>query len=354
MFPDDAQVQQGARRDVRSVRIPDGCAPGGLLRTDFTATLGKISYHVPCHLRVQNIGLKTRDVLQLVPDTQVEPIERCSGHDGTYGVKREYREIVDEDRPAGRAPRRGCGAPISTRATVRWPGTRSSPVSRPAASRAEPTHPLKLLRHGLRNLSAGRHDMQPSSTRNDLMTLEQYARERTRVPRASARAQGNAHVALRAERDLVFEDRLTMQYQVQEMLRIERIFEADGIAGRARRLQPADPGRQQLEGHAADRVPGRDERRVALAQLQGRRGPLLGAGRGLERVLCDRRRGPERENDEKTSSVHFLRFELDPADVRSDCKAGARDRASASTTTTTGTQSRAAAADVRALAADLD
>jgi glycerol-3-phosphate dehydrogenase subunit C len=64
----------------------------GLLRTDFTRPLGKIAYHVACHLRVQNIGLKTRDMLQLIPGTTVEPIERCSGHDGTYGVKREFRD----------------------------------------------------------------------------------------------------------------------------------------------------------------------------------------------------------------------------------------------------------------------
>ena len=64
----------------------------GLLRTDFTRPLGKVAYHVACHLRVQNIGLKTRDMLQLIPGTTVEPIERCSGHDGTYGVKREFRD----------------------------------------------------------------------------------------------------------------------------------------------------------------------------------------------------------------------------------------------------------------------
>lgn len=65
----------------------------GKLNTDFKTHLGKISYHVACHLRVQNIGLKTRDVLQMVPDTKVEPIERCSGHDGTYAVKKEFHEI---------------------------------------------------------------------------------------------------------------------------------------------------------------------------------------------------------------------------------------------------------------------
>jgi len=64
----------------------------GELDTKFKNSLGKLSYQVPCHLRVQNIGLKTRDLLQLVPGTIVDAIERCSGHDGTYAVKKETRE----------------------------------------------------------------------------------------------------------------------------------------------------------------------------------------------------------------------------------------------------------------------
>jgi glycerol-3-phosphate dehydrogenase subunit C len=64
----------------------------GLLKTEFTTPLGKVSYQVPCHLRVQNIGLKTRDILALVQDTKVEAIERCSGHDGTYAVKKEFHD----------------------------------------------------------------------------------------------------------------------------------------------------------------------------------------------------------------------------------------------------------------------
>lgn len=63
------------------------------LNTDFKHSLGKIAYHAPCHQRVQNIGLKTRDVLQLVPDTSITVIERCSGHNGTYAVKRESHDI---------------------------------------------------------------------------------------------------------------------------------------------------------------------------------------------------------------------------------------------------------------------
>jgi Fe-S oxidoreductase len=65
----------------------------GKLRTDFKQSLGKVAYQVPCHLRVQNIGLKTRELLMLAPGTQVEAIERCSGHDGTYAVKKEFHEI---------------------------------------------------------------------------------------------------------------------------------------------------------------------------------------------------------------------------------------------------------------------
>ena len=92
MFPDDADVLKV--RDAMfdpfeylMLRYKDG-----KLKTEFKNSLGKVSYQVPCHLRVQNIGLKTRDLLQLVPDTQVDAIERCSGHDGTYAVKKEFHD----------------------------------------------------------------------------------------------------------------------------------------------------------------------------------------------------------------------------------------------------------------------
>lgn len=91
MFPQDAQVQAVGRAFFDPFNYLYLRHKGGVLRTDFKKSLGKISYHVPCHLRVQNIGLKTKDILELVPDTVVLPIERCSGHDGTYGVKTEFR-----------------------------------------------------------------------------------------------------------------------------------------------------------------------------------------------------------------------------------------------------------------------
>ncbi|HXM82408.1 MAG TPA: heterodisulfide reductase-related iron-sulfur binding cluster [Burkholderiales bacterium] len=62
----------------------------GLLKTDFKQPLGKVSYHIPCHSRVQNMGQKTREMLEAIPGTAVKTVERCAGHDGTWGVKTEY------------------------------------------------------------------------------------------------------------------------------------------------------------------------------------------------------------------------------------------------------------------------
>jgi glycerol-3-phosphate dehydrogenase subunit C len=93
MFPDDPDVAKVKQHIFAPFEYLALRHKAGLLRTDFTRPLGKIAYHVACHLRVQNIGLKTRDVLQLIPGTTVEPIERCSGHNGTYGVKREFRDM---------------------------------------------------------------------------------------------------------------------------------------------------------------------------------------------------------------------------------------------------------------------
>jgi len=93
MFPDDADVQRVRAAIYDPFEYLMLRHRHGLLKTDFTNSLGVVAYHVACHLRVQNIGLKTRDLLQLIPDTAVEAIERCSGHDGTYAVKKEYHEI---------------------------------------------------------------------------------------------------------------------------------------------------------------------------------------------------------------------------------------------------------------------
>ena len=92
LFPDDEDVALVAKAFFDPFEYLFLRHQGDALKTRFENELGKISYQVPCHLRVQNIGLKTRDVLALVPGTEVDAIERCSGHDGTYGVKRRFRD----------------------------------------------------------------------------------------------------------------------------------------------------------------------------------------------------------------------------------------------------------------------
>jgi len=93
MFPDDPDVARVRDATFDPFEYLMLRHRDGKLRTDFNESLGKVSYQVPCHLRVQNIGLKTREALMLVPGTEVDAIERCSGHDGSYAVKKEFHEV---------------------------------------------------------------------------------------------------------------------------------------------------------------------------------------------------------------------------------------------------------------------
>ena len=90
MFPEDKDVKLVAEATFDPFEYLMLRNRDGLLKTDFKVPLGNVSYHIPCHLRVQNIGKKTKDMLEMIPETTVNLVERCSGHDGTWGVKSEY------------------------------------------------------------------------------------------------------------------------------------------------------------------------------------------------------------------------------------------------------------------------
>jgi glycerol-3-phosphate dehydrogenase subunit C len=92
MFPHDSAVAAVAKATFDPFEYLALRHKDGLLKTDFRNHLGRVSYHVPCHLRVQNMGQKTRELLQMVPGTELNTVERCSGHDGTWGVKSEFFE----------------------------------------------------------------------------------------------------------------------------------------------------------------------------------------------------------------------------------------------------------------------
>jgi glycerol-3-phosphate dehydrogenase subunit C len=142
MYPEDAAVRRVAQRLFDPFEYLMLRHAAGLLRTDFKAPLGKVSYHVPCHLRVQNIGLKTRDLLKLIPGTTLDTIERCSGHDGTYGLKARFRAAsVKIGRPV--VQRVQSGAPDHYGSDCPMAGQQIE--SGLGATRA-PEHPLRLLR----------------------------------------------------------------------------------------------------------------------------------------------------------------------------------------------------------------
>jgi glycerol-3-phosphate dehydrogenase subunit C len=142
MFPDDPDVAKVKQHIFDPFEYLALRHKSGLMRTEFVRPLGKIAYHVACHLRVQNIGLKTRDILQLIPGTTVEPIERCSGHNGTYGVKREFRDMsmkigkpVIQRVEASRADFYASDCPMA-----------GHQIESGLAHGSPPTHPLTLLR----------------------------------------------------------------------------------------------------------------------------------------------------------------------------------------------------------------
>jgi len=142
MYPEDESVRRVAERMFDPFEYLMLRHAAGALRTDFKCPLGKVSYHVPCHLRVQNIGLKTRDLLKLVPGTSIDTIERCSGHDGTYGVKARFRAVsVRIGRPVvERVQAAECDHYASD-----CPMAGEQIASGLTGARA-PEHPLRLLR----------------------------------------------------------------------------------------------------------------------------------------------------------------------------------------------------------------
>jgi glycerol-3-phosphate dehydrogenase subunit C len=143
MFPLDADVKAVKKAMFDPFEYLIMRKKDGLLKTDFKQPLGKVSYHIPCHSRVQNVGQKTREMLALVPGTEINTVERCSGHDGTWGVKSEFfAQSMKIGRPVFRQMAStdpdylSSDCPIAGRHIEQGIGE----------SRAKKEHPLALLR----------------------------------------------------------------------------------------------------------------------------------------------------------------------------------------------------------------
>jgi hypothetical protein len=145
---------------------------------------------------------------------------------------------------------------------------------------------------------------------SDLLSLERYARERPAFRTKVLDHKRARQLAVGPNTTWLFEDRLTVQYQVQEMLRVERIFEPEGIEEELQSYNPLIPDGTNWKVTLLIEFPDEQERRRELSKLKGIEDRCWVQVSGQERVFAIADEDLERENDEKTSSVHFLRFEL--------------------------------------------
>ena len=162
----------------------------------------------------------------------------------------------------------------------------------------------------------------PRIERGSLLSLEAYARERQAFRARVIEHKKRRTIHLGEHVTLIFEDELTVRYQIQEMLRIERIFEEDGIRHELEAYNPLVPDGGNLKATMLIEYPEVAERQRALARLKGIEDRAWVQAAGGARVYAIADEDLERENAEKTSAVHFLRFELD-AQARDALRRGA-------------------------------
>lgn len=151
---------------------------------------------------------------------------------------------------------------------------------------------------------------QPKITRDSLMTLETYAKARPDFRKRVIEHKKSRTLSLGDHVTLIFEDELTIRYQIQEMLRIEKIFEEEGILHELESYTPLVPDGSNFKATMMIEYDDPAERKIALAKLIGVEDKVWVQVEGSPKVYAIADEDLERENDEKTSSVHFLRFEL--------------------------------------------
>jgi hypothetical protein len=157
---------------------------------------------------------------------------------------------------------------------------------------------------------------------SDLFSLERYARERPEFRARVMAHKKNRQVSVGPHMMWLFEDRLTVQYQVQEMLRTERIFEAEGIAEELAAYNPLIPDGRNWKVTLLIEFPDPEVRRVQLERLRGVEDRCWVQAGELPRLYAIADEDLERENETKTSAVHFLRFEL-TEEMAAQLKSGA-------------------------------
>lgn len=158
-------------------------------------------------------------------------------------------------------------------------------------------------------------------TKDDLMSLEEYAKKRAEFREKVLAHKKHRQIHLGPHATLYFEDRMTMQYQIQEMLRVERIFEEQGIMDELNAYNPLIPDGKNLKATFMIEYADENERRDALAKMVGIEDKVWVQVNGHDKVYAIADEDLERDTEEKTSSVHFMRFEFSDEMVK-DAKSG--------------------------------
>ncbi len=163
----------------------------------------------------------------------------------------------------------------------------------------------------------------PAIARNSLLTLEAYSKQRNTLRADIIAHKKNRTIQVGEHITLLFEDEKTVRYQVQEMLRIEKIFEEEGIESELGAYNPLIPDGSNFKATMLIEYESVTERQRALAKLKGVEDRMFVEVEGQPRVYAIADEDLERENDEKTSAVHFVRFELTPT-MKQALKSGAQ------------------------------
>ena len=316
MFPDEADVQlvKGALFDPFEYLMAR--RKDGLLKTDFKRDLGEVSDPIPCHGRVQKIGKRTEKMFKLIGQTvtvALNPVQRCSGHADTYGVKTATHPVAMK-----------IGKPVFKAMAKDGPDFISSDCALAghhiAQGMAQAGTPAKALQHPLMPASICRcNGVNPTMTtprpitKDSLLTLEAYAKIRKRSKPDLIAHRRLRSVHLGEHITLQFEDEQTVRRQIQEMLHIEKIFDEAGILGEIEAYAPLVPDGSNWKATLLIEYPDPHERKRELGRLIGVQDRMFVEVEGHARIHAIADEDLDRENEVKTSAVHFVRFELDNA-----------------------------------------
>ena len=246
---------------------------------DFRSTPGSIAYHLPCHLKAQNIGYRSRDLMRLIPGTKITLVEHCSGHDGTWAMKKEFFPL------SMLTGKKAFEAMAEAGADVLASDCPLASIQFDQALGTRPIHPIQVLARAYRadgfpkpDRAAASHEARSTSRKSRTSPTTRSSGKSLR-PRIIA-LKDRRRIRVGGHLTFLFENRDTVRYQIQEMMRIERIVEADAIRHEVDTYNELIPFRGELSATLLIEYDSPEERNVALHDLRRPGGTRLDRGRG--------------------------------------------------------------------------